>query len=98
MAEKIHVYRQGDIAFIKLDQAPKGLKKIRKKVIRKGEHGGIHLLEKGDIYIDEKTRTMYVGSDGNLLVRHTTSHKDLELPPGFYEVRIQRELTGWIRD
>lgn len=97
MANKkiIKVWRQGDIAFELVDK-PENVQKTNRKIIRRGEHGGVHCLEKGTLFKDIETNEFYVKGPDTII--HTKTHKPLHLPEGWYRVRIQRELSGNIRD
>lgn len=87
------VYRQGDLAFIPVEEIPKKAKAISTRVIRTGEAGGIHSLEEKETAVMyEVDGVRYILSEDGVGILHTTRHKTLDLPAGKYEIRIQREL------
>lgn len=103
MAKKI--YRQGDVGIIPLDGPPTivsghTLKADKRKLIRRGENGGVHELETlttatlhTEVSTDEKVRALF----GRYIeVREPTrivhgEHAPITLQPGWYEIAIQRE-------
>lgn len=104
------VFRQGDVAFVKIDpivKPPEKAKILKTRVIRKGENGGLHQLEKKEDVVfyemkDERGETKrFVISPDGVGILHG-EHAKVELPPGHYEVRVQREARGnswgYVRD
>lgn len=101
---KVRLIRQGDVPLILLDSKPEPrshLTETNKKVIRKGEHGGVHKLadtSKAVIVEDRGLENQLFGTYVHVLepteLVHTTSHRPLPLEPGWYEVREQREWIG----
>lgn len=87
------IYRQGDLGFIPIESMPKSAKPLDNRLIRKGETGGLHLLEekKGSILYEDERGVKYVMSEDGVGILHG-EHKRVDLPPGQYEVRVQREL------
>ena len=72
-------------------------KLLKTRTIRKGEHGGIHALAedaktKGVVYYELDGVRYVIGSEGVGIVHG--EHKRLDLPPGAYEIRVQREADG----
>ena len=51
---KKQAYRHGEIAFVKIDKLPEGLKKSDSKDISKGQTGNSHSISTGDLYIHNK--------------------------------------------
>ena len=104
------VFRQGDVAFIPRTDLPTSIteveglvgrdkktkaKLIKSRTVRKGENGGIHAIakESKDVVYYELDGVRYViGSEGVGIVHG--EHKRLDLPPGAYEIRVQREADG----
>lgn len=93
------MYRQGDVGLIPVDGPPANQKRKaeKRKLIRKGEHGGVHQLESLDhatIYsvLDEAEKVVarYIEVTEPTRVVHG-EHNSITLPPGWYEIRIQRE-------
>lgn len=86
------VYRQGDLAFIPIEEIPKMAKAVSTRVIRTGENGGIHALEeKSSAVMYEVDGVRYILSEDGVGIVHG-EHKKVDLPAGKYEIRIQREL------
>lgn len=86
------VYRQGDLAFIPIEEIPKKAKAVSTRVIRTGENGGIHALEeKASAVMYEVDGVRYILSEDGVGIVHG-EHKKVDLPAGKYEIRIQREL------
>lgn len=108
MAKTI-VYRQGDVALIPRpdldrkffenpsDPRKDALTKVvlsKSRVLRRGENGGVHALEqKSGSVIYEMGGVKYVISDEGVGVVHGEHHR-VDVPPGVYEVRVQREAQG----
>lgn len=104
------VFRQGDVAFIPRTDLPKSItevealvgadkktkaKIIKSRTVRKGENGGIHAISKettGHIYYELDGVRYIIGPEGVGIVHG--EHKPVLLPPGSYEVRVQREADG----
>lgn len=87
------IYRQGDLGFIPITGLPKNVKPSKSRVIRTGENGGIHAIDEKSsavMYEDERG-TRYVMSMEGIAIVHG-EHARVDLPPGAYEVRVQREL------
>lgn len=86
------VYRQGDLAFIPIEEIPKKAKAVSTRVIRTGENGGVHALEeKASAVMYEVDGVRYILSEDGVGIVHG-EHKKVDLPAGKYEIRIQREL------
>jgi len=104
------VYRQGDLAFIPREDLPKsvaevetlkgrdaksGAKILRTRTIRRGENGGIHAIAeetKNAVFYELDGVRYIIGPEGVGIVHGT--HDPIQLPPGSYEVRVQREAEG----
>lgn len=85
--------RQGDLLFIKINELPKGLKKIRGNVIVRGEATGhTHQLGGGDIFSDNKGLLYLVVLKKGLITHQ--EHKPIKLSKGLYKVQRQREYTN----
>lgn len=89
---KPETWRQGDVFLIKIAQLPKDLKP-RPPVLAEGEMTGhAHRLKTGSsarVLGDGKKLFLEV-RDKQVTIEHE-EHGPIELPPGDYEVRIQRE-------
>lgn len=114
-----NVFRQGDVAFILREDLPNAkdvpqviknagegkAKLLKTRTIRRGEHGGIHALEKDaakkDVVYYELDGVKYIISPKGVGIVHG-EHNRVDLPPGKYEVRVQREARGrdfgYVRD
>ncbi len=75
------------------DDGPK-LKVMKTRTIRRGENGGIHAIapETKDTVMYEMEGTRYIISKDGVGIVHG-EHNRVDLPPGSYEVRIQREAS-----
>lgn len=102
------ILRQGDVGLIPLDGPPTlaeggKLKKENKKLIRRGENGGVHELadlKQATIHVEERmvdgTTALfgrYIKVEEETQVVHK-EHNPITLVPGWYEIRIQREFFG----
>ena len=95
---KKDAYRHGDVVIIKADGIPKKSKKLNHLVLAEGEVTGhahrvrgseVELLEfEGNIFLSVKSDDAKVTHE---------EHKEIDLPVGDYEIRIQREYEpeGW---
>jgi len=99
--EKIELFRQGDIAFVKVDELPKGLKEINAKerfVLRRGEvTGHAHVLVKENPktkfkVLQDKEGNYYLQIEGAPAKVVHEEHEDLILQPGAYLFVVQREF------
>lgn len=98
-------YRQGDVYLIATDR-PKGLSEApqEKRVLALGEvTGHRHEVINGTVWVDANGE-LYVEADEQTHVDHLTEqnvqtgdHARVDLAPGVYHVRIQRqyEPDGW---
>ena len=98
----MQVYRQGDVVFVPIartdvptEATPQG-----SRLVRRGEHGGLHQLE-AQPDLDVAQRSMIVVHAGRKYVLSPTGvgivhgeHARLPLPPNTYRVVIQREQLG----
>jgi len=103
----VKAYRQGDVCLVPIDEKrlaeikEKG-KVVKTRLLRKGENGGLHQLEKETkAVIYELDGVKYVLSEDGVGVVHG-EHARVDLPPGNYEVRVQREISqdreSFVRD
>ena len=103
----VKVYRQGDVALVPIDEKrlaeikAKG-KILKTRLLRKGENGGLHQLEKDTkAVIYELDGVKYILSEEGVGVVHG-EHGRVDAPAGAYEVRVQREISqdreSWVRD
>ena len=86
------IYRQGDLGFIPIDALPQSAVKSKSRLLRRGEHGGLHQLDRepaAEIYVLEGKKFI-LAKDGALVIHG--EHGAVSLPAGLYEVRVQREL------
>lgn len=97
------MYRQGDLLLIKKENLDLGeFSQSPSKVLREGSMTGhYHKLNKGQIFfreIDSKGVFAAVKSneEGTKLLHD--EHKEIPLPMGIYEVRRQREVSGYVKD
>jgi len=98
-----HVYRQGDVLLIPIPAREIPLGAIRQQglLLRRGEHNGRHAVAKGE----EQAEVWKVGQQKFVRARRGArivhgEHGQIDLPPGFYFVRVQREAderTGQVR-
>jgi len=85
--------RQGDLLFKKVSKFPKGLKRIPRGIILRGEvTGHSHRLVGGDVFSD-KNGIMYLSVLKNGHIVHE-EHKTINLSRGKYAVIRQREYQS----
>lgn len=89
-------YRQGDVLIQSVEQIQG--KKLSHLVLAEGEATGHkHIISEGDaeLYQHEGTLFLKVLSEEALLTHE--EHKEIKLPKGNYEIKIQREYEpqGW---
>ena len=101
----LKVYRQGDVAFIPVNDVALERRiaraKARSRIIRRGENGGVHTLTGIKAKVVTVNTTPWMNSRGRMYL-HTPKgaqvvhreHRTVTLPAGNYEVRVQRELQG----
>ena len=103
-------YRQGDVMLVKVDRLPKGedvTAKDGKNIVAWGEATGHYHAVRGpqvtmfrpDDMSGGVVFALKIDGDGARLVHEkadgpTTDHGTIELPPGLYEARRQREFTA----
>lgn len=104
--EIIHMYRQGDVYFIKVQRRPEGCQVApeERRVVALGEATGHrHEVFGGEVWIDCQG-SLYVEADAGTSLQHLTDtdtptedHEAINLAPGTYHVRLQRqyEPDGW---
>lgn len=100
--EKEFIIRQGDVLIFKLEEAPKVEMKKGKPILAYGEaHGHTHAIV-DDVeftFLDENIYEIegMMGVKETTYLRHGTTtkekHAKIELPPGTYGWRIQREWS-----
>lgn len=98
------MYRQGDVLIVPIKELPKGLKKLEpengKLVLMHGEATGhTHAIApRKDIKLcviaaNDNKYLVIVGDDNAVLFHQ--EHDPIEIPPGNYEIRRQREYNYW---
>lgn len=96
------MYRQGDLLFIPTNEVH-GEKKQSLVVLGSSLTGHDHKLSVGEVYVNEEIRWQQMGNfyvdipEGGADLLHP-EHKTIHLPQGKYEVRRQREITGFVQD
>jgi hypothetical protein len=84
--------RQGDLVFIKINELPKTVKKVKGNVILRGESTGhSHTLDGGDIFT--KNNDLYLVILNKALINHQ-EHKTIRLSKGVWAVKRQREYQS----
>lgn len=96
------MYRQGDLLFIKVDTAPRGIMKESKVVLGSSVTGHDHAITEGKVYENnpswEDKANFYVEiPEGGADLVHP-EHKTIPLEEGVYQVIRQREVHGYVRD
>lgn len=93
-------FRHGEIAFLTIEQLPKGLKQTKTKVIIQGSHGNPHSFDNGKLYLrNEESHTLgyFVAKDTTLFHPDHGSGKGAlkkaRLPNGVYQILQQHEVT-----
>lgn len=88
-----HMYRQGDVLFVKIEVLPSGLTERQSNILVEGEvTGHAHRLEKGRI-LEDALGSLYVSV---LLAATQVVHEEhgaITLEPGYYQVIRQREYN-----
>lgn len=96
-------YRHGDLALIKIDKLPEGLKETKTKVIIKSSGGNAHTFDNGEIYfkkINEFVFGYFVANNTKLFhIEHGKIIKgkklrEAKINNGIYELRNQCEDTN----
>jgi len=95
----MRMYRQGDILLIESNQIIGS--KTNTDILMEGSiTGHHHKVKNGTIYKQETDRDLVFGSvvanEGCVLIHD--EHKSIKLPEGIYNVRRQREVTGYVKD
>lgn len=97
----MEMYRQGDLLFIKTSDIPILENKVQEKIILKSNvTGHSHSITKGILYKqepDSQSVFCYIDCPEGTELLHQ-EHKTINLPEGIYEVRRQREVSGYVRD
>lgn len=97
---KRQMYRQGDILLIE-STMEMGEKPENSDILIEGSlTGHHHRIVNGIIWkqeIDSNGVFAYVLAEDNCKLVHN-EHKTIKLPPGLYEVRRQREVSGYVSD
>ena len=94
---KQKAYRHGEIALVKIDSLPDGLKASTSKVLMIGSHGNNHSIDNGVFYPVKEEGFVFgylEAKDTNLL---HPEHKDetggAKIEDGFYKLVKQTEFT-----
>lgn len=88
--------QQGDVLLNKIDEFPKGLKRVKKDrrglVLAEGEATGhCHAIKKvEDAVLYEKDGTLYLRVNKKTDLKHE-EHNKIELSPGNYQIGIVQE-------
>ena len=91
-------YRQGDVLIIEIDKV-KG-KKLDHLTLAKGEvTGHSHKITEGNAELYEENGVLYLSVKDETAKLTHEEHKEIVLPKGDYEIKIQREYSpeGWHR-
>ena len=104
---------QGDFVIIRINELPEGIipcnKKDGKWVVAHSETGHNHVMEaervemfKVELKADDAVFELYLNVLGDTQIEHIRSydtHEALNVPPGTYKIKRQREYTseGWRR-
>jgi len=92
------MYRQGDLLFIKIDEpGDKVIRRTTKDILRSSLTGHSHTLTDGFVWESGNLGRFYVEVPNGAQVVHQ-EHRPIPLEPGWYEVRRQREVTGYVTD
>lgn len=103
------IYRQGDILFVELDKKDYESNYLRhshyKKedliLIKSDVTGHSHKLSSGEINLFSNILNngvfAVIRADGKTCALHE-EHKPILLPKGYYEVRRQRVMIGYVKD
>lgn len=96
------MYRQGDLLFIKTCNPPEGKERKDKFILRSNMTGHQHRITRGTVYDNQDAMRwspdFYVAiPEGGADLVHE-EHRTIPLPEGIYEVRRQREVTGYVED
>jgi len=84
--------RQGDLLITKINELPKGAKKLQTKIIVRGEATGHHhSLKGGDVFLKDDLMYLVLKETGQITHQE---HEIIELKPGIYGVVRQREYTS----
>jgi hypothetical protein len=92
------LFRQGDVLIQRVDELPKGLKKVKgRKVLAEGEvTGHVHeLTGDAELFRAEDIAEMeesFLRVETEAFVEHA-EHGTITLPPGHYRTSRQREYT-----
>ncbi|HRK00997.1 MAG TPA: hypothetical protein PL089_15410 [Ignavibacteria bacterium] len=83
-------YRQGDVFIIERTFPFGNAKQIKEKILAYGEVTGHKHVLKGELEIIENQDGCFVRVKNDSVVTHE-EHDTINIPPGEYEIRIQRE-------
>lgn len=94
--KKPTAYRHGEIAFVQIDNLPKGLTKSTQKEFLRGSHGNPHTYDNGDLYLRNTGENVfgYFVAKNTKLYHPEHSPKGAALPNGTYELRRQTEFVN----
>lgn len=91
------LYRQGDVMFVAISKAPRGKKQVRKDgIVMHGEATGhahrVADLKAAEVYDIGENCYLSVSASGGVSIVHD-EHLPIQLPPGDYQIRRQREYA-----
>jgi len=87
-------YRHGEIALLKIDTLPKGLKQTKTNILMTGSHSNSHTFDKGKIYLKEDGQTFgYLVAEDTKLFHPEHSPNGCKIKDGVYQLIKQREVT-----
>ena len=83
---------QGDCVFYKVENEPKGFKKIKTNILFEGETvGHKHRIIDGSFELKEKDGVLFLCAESELKIEHE-EHKTTTIDPGKYIVDRPREM------
>lgn len=97
-------YRQGDVAFEKVDELPQ-VKKLNTNVVAVGEsQNHAHVMSDNAELFEDKDGVLYVKAPKNSVLRHVNTgtdtkaeHDEIAIEEGYYRVIIQREFDPYAK-
>lgn len=92
------LFRHGDVILKKVNKIPEGAKKQANKVLAYGEvTGHSHRFEAPNVTVFKFEDTLYAQVTDSLAALVHEEHAKIDVPPGIYEIGIQREYEpdGW---
>lgn len=94
------MYRQGDLLFIGIDEPEdedKVSRRTTKDILHSSLTGHSHTLTDGFVWETDSPGRFYVQVPNGAQAVHQ-EHRPIPLEPGWYEVRRQREVNGYVAD